>query len=385
LTAEAFFIVITAENWLDAPFFLFSYKQMNTLNINYPKVDSACIEQAYNNAAEASSFLHDAEKAQVIAEITELLHEKNAVLIAHYYTAEEVQALAENTGGCVADSLEMARFGRDHAAQTLMVAGVRFMGETAKILSPEKKVLMPSLQAECSLDLNCPAELFREERRKYPDRLAVVYANTSAAVKAEADWVVTSSNALKIVAHLKQEGRKILWASDRFLGDYIQRETGADMLLWPGSCIVHEQFKADGLRRLKERYPQAQVLVHPESPMDIIQLADYVGSTSNLLSAAKCSSAPVFIVATEPGIFYKMRQAMPDKLFLEAPKAGEGASCESCSRCPWMAMNGLRNVLAALRDSSNAIQIEESVRVRAVESINRMMNFSFTANQPSCA
>uniref|UniRef100_UPI004056298B quinolinate synthase NadA n=1 Tax=Candidatus Electronema sp. TaxID=2698783 RepID=UPI004056298B len=358
---------------------------MNLLNIQFPKVDSACLEQAYRDGAEASAPLQTEEKARLCAEITALLREKNAVLIAHYYTPDAVQELAESTGGCVADSLEMARFGRDHAAQTLVVAGVRFMGETAKILSPAKQVLMPSLQAECSLDLNCPAELFREVRRQHLERTGVVYANTSAAVKAEADWVVTSSNALKIVAHLKQEGRKILWASDRFLGSYIQRETGADMLLWPGSCIVHEQFKAEGLRRLKERHPEAEVLVHPESPPDVISLADYVGSTSNLLNAAKQSKVSAFIVATEPGIFYKMRQTMPDKLFLEAPKAGEGASCESCSRCPWMAMNGLRNLLAALQDGRNEVQVEESVRLRAAESISRMMGFSFASLADTCA
>jgi quinolinate synthase len=360
---------------------------MNLLNIQFPKVDAACLEQARRDGAEASAPLPQGEQAQLAAEITALLHKKNAALIAHYYTPEAVQELAESTGGCVADSLEMARFGRDHAAQTLVVAGVRFMGETAKILSPDKRVLMPSLQAECSLDLNCPAELFREARQQHPERAAVVYANTSAAVKAEADWVVTSSNALKIVAHLKQEGRKIFWASDRFLGSYIQRETGADMLLWPGSCIVHEQFKADGLRRLKERHPEAEVLVHPESPPDVISLADYVGSTSNLLSAAKRSKAPAFIVATEPGIFYKMRQAMPDKLFLAAPQAGEGAACESCARCPWMAMNGLRNLLAALKDgSANEIHVAESVRIRAAASIKRMMDFSFAAAPAgSCA
>ena len=350
---------------------------MNLLDIIYPQVDAACIEQAYHAATEASVPVHE-DTQELIAEIKELLHETNAVLIAHYYTADALQDLAETSGGCVADSLEMARFGRDHAAQTLVVAGVRFMGETAKILSPNKRVLMPSLQAECSLDLNCPVELFQEVRRRYPEHTAVVYANTSAAVKAEADWVVTSSNALKIVTHLKQEGRKILWASDRFLGSYIQRETKADMLLWPGSCIVHEQFKAEGLRRLKERHPEAEVLVHPESPPEVISLADYVGSTSNLLNAAKQSAAPTFIVATEPGIFYKMRQAMPTKLFLEAPTAGEGASCESCSRCPWMAMNGLHNLLAALKEGSrNEVQVEEGIRIRAAASIQRMMDFSF--------
>jgi quinolinate synthase len=365
-------------------FYLFNrLKNMKMLEVRCPKVDAALIEQAYREAQEASAPAQEEAREKILSEVKELLHKNKAVLIAHYYTSEDIQELAEETGGCVADSLEMARFGRDHAAQTLVVAGVRFMGETAKILSPDKRVLMPSLRAECSLDLNCPAELFRSVRNSHPERTAVVYANTSAAVKAEADWVVTSSNALKIVSHLKEQGRKLIWASDRFLGDYIQRETGADMLLWPGSCIVHEKFKGDALLRLKKRHPEAEVLVHPESPPDVIRLADYVGSTTNLLKAALKSTAPTLIVATEPGIFHKMRQAMPDKLFLAAPKEGEGAACESCSRCPWMAMNGLRNLLTTLKEGSNEIHVEEQVRLRAAESITRMMNFSF-AGSPSC-
>jgi quinolinate synthase len=182
---------------------------------------------------------------------------------------------------------------------------------------------------------------------------------------------------LKIILHLKSEGKKILWAPDKYLGDYIQMQTGVDMLHWPGSCIVHEKFKASALLELKRKNPEAKILVHPESPMDIIELADSVGSTTNLLNAAIKSNASKFIVATEPGIFYKMRQAMPNKIFLEAPKEGEGATCVSCSRCPWMAMNGLTNLLNTLQTGSNEIHIDESIRVRAVEPIKRMMNFSF--------
>ena len=218
--------------------------------------------------------------ANATRNIRQLLQEQNAVLVAHYYTAPIVQALAEETGGCVADSLEMARFGRDYAAQTLIVAGVKFMGETAKILTPHKRVLMPTLEATCSLDIGCPADAFTEFCDAHPDRTVVVYANTSAAVKARADWVVTSSCAVDIVEHLDAEGKKIIWAPDKHLGDYVQKKTGADMLLWNGSCIVHEEFKARGLLDMKAMYPDAAVLVHPESPAAVIELADVVGSTS---------------------------------------------------------------------------------------------------------
>ena len=210
--------------------------------------------------------------------IKRLLKEKNAVMVSHYYVHPDLQDLAEETGGIVSDSLEMARFGRDHAAQTLVVSGVRFMGETAKILSPEKRVLVPELEAQCSLDLGCPIDAFSKFCDEHPDRTVVVYANTSAAVKARSDWLVTSSCALDIVSALKAKGQKILWAPDKHLGDYIQRETGADMVMWNGACIVHDEFKAFELQALMQQHPQAKVLVHPESPEDVIALADAVGS-----------------------------------------------------------------------------------------------------------
>ncbi len=356
---------------------------MYTLNVNYPKVDTERIKQAYREAVRASLFTHRDDRDACLREIKFLLHKRQAVLIAHYYVPDFIQELAEESGGCVADSLEMARFGRDHTAQTLIIAGVRFMGETAKILSPEKRVFMPTLAAECSLDLHCPAELFRELRHQYPEHTAVVYANTSAAVKAEADWVVTSSNAVAIVSRLHQEGQKILWASDKYLGDYIQRQTGAEMLLWPGSCVVHEQFKASALKVLKQQHPDAEVLVHPESPPEVIALADFVGSTTNLLHRAINSPAPEFIVATEPGIFYKMRQALPHKHFIEAPKEGEGATCISCARCPWMEMNGIRNLLSTLKEGNNEVLVDEALRLRALEPLQRMMHFSFALSATS--
>ena len=219
------------------------------------------------------------QRAELKDKIRRLLQERNAVMVSHYYVHPDLQDLAVETGGIVSDSLEMARFGRDHAAQTLVVSGVRFMGETAKILSPEKTVLMPDLDANCSLDLGCPIDAFSAFCDAHPDRTVVVYANTSAAVKARSDWLVTSSCALDIVKALKDKGHKILWAPDKHLGGYIQRETGADMLMWNGSCIVHDEFKAFELEALKKEHPSAKVLVHPESPADVVALADAVGST----------------------------------------------------------------------------------------------------------
>ena len=316
------------------------------------------------------------EREDLIARAKVLLKERDAVLVAHYYTSAELQKLAEETGGCVSDSLEMARFGHAAKAKTLVVAGVRFMGETSKILNPEKRVLMPDLHAECSLDLSCPADEFTRFCDAHPDRVVVVYANTSAAVKARADWMVTSSIAVKVAAHLHAQGKKLIWAPDRYLGDYVQKTTGADMLLWQGSCVVHEKFKAEGIRELKAGHPEAAVLVHPESPASVIALADVVGSTTQLIKAAAELPHPVLIVATDNGIFHKMRLAAPGKIFLEAPTGGRGATCVSCAHCPWMAMNGLRKLCRVLETGENEIHVEENIRARAVVSINRMLEFS---------
>jgi quinolinate synthase len=315
------------------------------------------------------------ERNSLIAEIKTLLSEKDAVLVAHYYTDADLQMIADETGGMVSDSLEMARFGNQHPASTLVVAGVRFMGETAKILNPEKRVLMPTLAAECSLDLGCPPELFIPFCDAHPGHTVVVYANTCAAVKARADWVVTSSIAVDVVNHLKEQGEKILWAPDRYLGSYVQRVTGADMLLWQASCIVHERFKAEALANLARNYPDAGILVHPESPESVISQADVVGSTTQLIKAAQQLPNKRFIVATDNGIFYKMQQAAPDKIFMEAPSAGEGATCESCAHCPWMAMNHLRNLRDVLKTGDNEIHVPEEIRKRALRSTQRMIDF----------
>jgi quinolinate synthase len=320
--------------------------------------------------------LEPGERDALIARIKRQLVEQDAVLVAHYYTASDLQRLAEETGGCVSDSLEMARFGHASKARTLVVAGVRFMGETAKILNPEKRVLMPDLGAECSLDLSCPADAFTPFCDAHPDRTVVVYANTSAEVKARADWVVTSSIAVRVAQHLKDRGEKLIWAPDRYLGDYVRRVTGADMLLWQGSCVVHERFKADGIRALKAQYPDAAVLVHPESPAGVIELADVVGSTTQLIRAAGELPNPVLIVATDNGIFHKMHEAAPGKLLLEAPTGGRGATCVSCAHCPWMAMNGLKKLSYVLETGRNEIHVDPAVGARAVRSINRMLSFA---------
>jgi len=309
------------------------------------------------------------------SQIKALLSTHNAVLVAHYYTDPLIQSLAEETGGCVADSLEMARFGARHNADTLLVAGVKFMGETAKILTPNKRVLMPTLEATCSLDLGCPIDEFAAFCDEHPDRVVVVYANTSTAVKARADWVVTSSIALDVVDHLDAEGKKIIWAPDKHLGNYVQRETGADMLLWDGACIVHEEFKAKGIEDLKAVHPDAAVLVHPESPRAVVELADVVGSTSQLISATNTMANDSFIVATDQGIFYKMQQVSPDKNLYVAPTAGSGATCRSCANCPWMAMNDLQRIVDSLTHSTNEIHVDAELGRRAMIPLQRMLDF----------
>ena len=323
------------------------------------------------------------EKAELIARIKRMLIEQDAVLVAHYYVHPDLQDLAEATGGIVSDSLDMANFGHRHPASTIVVAGVRFMGETAKILNPEKRVLMPELEAECSLDLGCPADEFTAFCDAHPDRTVVVYANTSAAVKARADWMVTSSIALPIVTQLAEQGKKILWAPDRHLGSYIQEQSGADMLMWQGSCVVHDEYKARELIELKAQHPGAKVLVHPESPRAVVKLADVVGSTSQLIKAAQQSDASVFIVATDNGILHKMRTLCPDKTFLEAPTSGHGATCTSCSHCPWMAMNGLFNLAQVLERGNNEIHVDPAIIPRAVQPIQRMLDFARQIKLPT--
>jgi len=316
------------------------------------------------------------QQTHLLQRIKTLLSEQNAVLVAHYYTDPILQRLADETGGCVADSLEMARFGQASSAQKIIVAGVRFMGETAKILSPEKTIVMPDLAADCSLDLGCKAEDFIPFCDEHPERVVVVYSNTSAEVKARADWIVTSGIANQVIKHLSAEGKKILWAPDRHLGKYIQSVTNADMLLWQASCIVHDEFKADALSALKTKHPEAKILVHPESAYTVVEMADMVGSTTQLINAVKSMDAETFIVATDNRIFYKMQQAAPDKTLIEAPTGGVGASCTMCAHCSWMAMNSLQGILQVLENNINEINVDEKIRVKAFQSTQRLLDFA---------
>jgi quinolinate synthase len=333
--------------------------------------------------AKPPAFVAPEDKPALIARAKRLLEERDAVLVAHYYVHPDLQDLAQSSGGTVSDSLEMARFGHEHPAKTIVVAGVRFMGETAKILNPEKRVLMPDLAAECSLDLATPADEFSAFCDAHPDRVVVVYANTSAAVKARADWMVTSSIAEKIVGHLHKQGRKILWAPDKHLGDYVQRVTGADMLMWNATCVVHDEFKALQLEELKALHPQAKVLVHPESPRAVIALADAVGSTTGIIQAAERLGAKEYIVATDGGIIHQMRKRLPGVNFIEAPTAGKGATCQSCAHCPWMAMNGLYNLLETLEGApGHEVLVDPEIGRRAKAPIQRMLDFA-KANLPA--
>jgi len=322
--------------------------------------------------------LNKKEEEDLKQHIKDLLIKENAVLVAHYYTDGALQDLAEETGGCVADSLEMARFGTEHDAETLVVAGVRFMGETSKILNNEKRVLMPDLNATCSLDEGCPHKMFDDFCNGYPDHTVVVYANTSAEVKARSDWVVTSGIALPIITHLAESKEKILWGPDKHLGRYVQKLTGAEMIFWPGSCVVHEEFRSVALERLSKLHPDAAILVHPESPEQVIDLADVVGSTTALIDAVATLPNQEFIVATDAGIFNKMRQVAPGKTLLEAPTVGEGATCQSCANCPWMGMNSLQNLAEVLKSGENEVRVSTDLAVRARIPIKRMLDFAKT-------
>ncbi len=317
-----------------------------------------------------------AEELADRAAIKQLLQQQNAVLVAHYYTSPALQSLAEETGGLVADSLEMARFGARSNASTLVVAGVRFMGETAKILSPEKTVLMPTLEATCSLDIGCPADEFSRFCQQYPDHEVVVYANTSVAVKALSDWVVTSAIAVDVVEHVLSQGKKVIWAPDKHLGRYIQSQLGSDdIVLWDGACIVHEEFKVRALQDMMHMYPEAAVLAHPESPIGVLELADVVGSTTQIIKAAQSRSESSFIVATDHGIFYKLQQQAPGKTFYMAPTSGEGATCRSCAQCPWMGMNTLSSLRTALEQHSNLIEVDPELGRKALIPLQRMLEF----------
>ena len=320
--------------------------------------------------------LDDIERINLKEKIKKKLKQEGAVIVSHYYTDSDLQLLADETGGCVSDSLDMARFGFESNAKTLVVCGVKFMGETAKILNPEKRILMPDLNANCSLDIGCPEDEFSKFCDAHPDHVVVVYANTSAAVKARADWMVTSGSAVNVIKYLAANNKKIIWAPDKYLGDYVQKKSGAEMLIWQGSCVVHEEFKGNELESLRKIHPDAKVLVHPESPSSVIAQADMVGSTTAIIKAVTGMDAKKFIVATDKGIFHKMQEAANNKILIEAPTAGKGATCISCAHCPWMAMNSLRKLLHILETGKNEIIVEKNIINRAKGSIEKLLKFT---------
>ena len=320
--------------------------------------------------------LDEIERINLKEKIKKELVRQNAVIVSHYYTDADLQLLADETGGCVSDSLDMARFGHESKAKTLIVCGVKFMGETAKILNPEKRILMPDLNANCSLDIGCPIDEFSKFCDEHPEHIVVVYANTSAEVKARADWMVTSGSAVDVIKHLTSNNKKIIWAPDKYLGDYVQKESGADMLIWQGSCIVHEEFKGKELKSLREKNPKAKVLVHPESPSSVIAQADMVGSTTAIINAVTEMDAKKFIVATDKGIFHKMKEAAKNKILIQAPTAGKGATCITCAHCPWMAMNSLKKLLYVLETGENEIFVGKDIINNAKGSIEKLLKFT---------
>ncbi|KQN37809.1 quinolinate synthetase [Sphingomonas sp. Leaf407] len=301
----------------------------------------------------------------LLAEIDRLRRERNAVILGHYYQRPEIQDLADFVG----DSLDLSRKAAATDADVIAFCGVRFMAETAKILSPDKTVILPDMDAGCSLEDSCPPEQFAAFRAQHPDHIALTYINCSTEVKALSDIIVTSSSAEKILSQLPAD-QKVIFGPDRNLGGYLTRKTGREMLLWPGVCIVHEAFSETELLKLKAQYPTAPVAAHPECPAIILDHADYVGSTSGILAYAADFPGDTLIVATEPHIIHQMEKALPHKRFIGAP--GADGNC-NCNICPYMALNTLEKLYIALRDLSPRIEIEEGLRLKAKVSLDRML------------
>jgi quinolinate synthase len=302
------------------------------------------------------------------AEIERLRKERNAVILAHYYQKPEIQDLADFVG----DSLELSKKAADTNADVIAFCGVKFMADTAKILSPQKIVVLPDLDAGCSLEDSCPPDKFKAFREAHPDHIALTYINCSTEVKALSDIIVTSSSAETILSQIP-ESQKIIFGPDRHLGGYLSRKFNREMLLWPGVCIVHEAFSETELLKLKAQYPGAPIAAHPECPPAIIDHADYVGSTSGILDFAKTFLGDTLIVATEPHIIHQMEKALPDKRFIGAP--GADGNC-NCNICPYMALNTLEKLYLALRDLQPRIEIEEGLRLAARKSLDRMLEMA---------
>jgi quinolinate synthase len=306
--------------------------------------------------------------ADLAGEIKRLAKEKNAVILAHYYQAAEIQDVADFVG----DSLDLSRKAAATDAEVIVFCGVKFMAEVAKILSPEKKVVLPDLKAGCSLEDSCPPEEFAAFRAAHPDHVALTYINCSAAVKAHSDIIVTSSSAEHIISQIPAD-KPIIFAPDRHLGAYLSRKTGRDMLLWQGSCIVHEAFSETELLKLKAQYPGSPVAAHPECPGHILDLADYVGATSGILKFALESPAETIIVATEPNIMHQMQLKAPHKTFIGAP--GADGNC-SCNTCPFMALNTMQKIYLCLRDLTPEITVPDDIRLKAKISLDRMLDMA---------
>lgn len=304
----------------------------------------------------------------LLAEINRLRKERNAVILAHYYQRPEIQDLADHVG----DSLQLSQMAAETDADVIAFCGVKFMADTAKILSPDKIVVLPDMDAGCSLEDSCPPEKFRKFREAHPDHIALTYINCSTEVKALSDIIVTSSSAETILQQIPPE-QKIIFGPDRHLGGYLSRKFNREMLLWPGVCIVHEAFSETELLKLKEQYPGAPVAAHPECPPAIVDHADYVGSTSGILQFAKTFPGDTLIVATEPHIIHQMEKALPEKNFVGAP--GADGNC-NCNICPYMALNTLEKLYVALRDLEPRIEIEEDLRVKAKRSLDRMLEMA---------
>ena len=302
------------------------------------------------------------------AEIDRLRREKNAVILAHYYQDPVLQDLADFVG----DSLDLSRKAAATQADVIAFCGVRFMAEVAKILSPQKTVVLPDLAAGCSLEDSCPPDEFGAFRAAHPDHISLTYINCSAAVKAHSDIIVTSSSAEKIINQLPRD-QKILFAPDKHLGGYLSRKTGRDMLLWDGACIVHEAFSETELLKLKAQYPAAPVAAHPECPAHILDHADMIGSTSAILAFAMSSPEQTIIVATEPHIIHQMQKSAPAKLFIGAP--GADGNC-NCNNCPYMALNTLEKLYLCLRDLTPEIVVPEDIRLKALVPLNRMLEMA---------
>ncbi|MFC7049186.1 quinolinate synthase NadA [Emcibacter nanhaiensis] len=305
---------------------------------------------------------------ELIEEINRLRKEKNAVILAHYYQDPKIQDLADFVG----DSLDLSRKAAATDADVIVFCGVRFMAEVAKILSPDKKVVLPDMDAGCSLEDSCPPEDFAEFRKKYPDHLCLTYINCSAAVKALSDIIVTSSNAEYIINQIPKDQPLIL-APDQHLGGYLAKKTGRDMVLWPGSCIVHERFSEQELIKLKAKHPDAPVAAHPECPEHILRHADHVGSTSSILKYVLDTDAQEFIIATEPHIIHQMEKMAPEKTFIGAP--GADGQC-NCNDCPFMALNTLEKLVACMENLSPEIEVDEETRQKALAPLNRMLEMS---------